>query len=263
MLFSCGQTAEDNSVSEEGLMTEYAENFSMISSQNGRKSYHFDTPLLEGYTLNREPYREFRKGIRITTYRNDSLAEVDAVLTADYAIHYEDRNLWEARGNVEVRKSDGTELYTQQLFWNVKTERVYSNVDTKIVQPGNRGVGIGEGFESDDKLKDWRFRRSKVEMEVEMKPRGRRDSSALSRPAGRDSVSEAGNRAAVRPSPAPEAAAGAKSVVARRRPAVDSVAVKSAGPRPAAAGVQPGAVREISGPAPAPRHSEPFTEKSR
>lgn len=157
-------------------MTEYSENLSIVMSQNGRKSYHFVTPLLEGYMLGKEPYREFREGVAITTFLDDSLSTVDAVLTANYAIYYAKRDLWEARGNVEVEKSDGTELYTQQLFWNVKAKRIYSNVDTKVVQKGSDFVG--EGFESDDEFKDWRFRRSKGRMEVDMTPQERADSLA-------------------------------------------------------------------------------------
>ena len=169
LLFSCGEQDAAASGSEETMMTEYSENLSVVMSQNGRRSYHFVTPLLEGYSQAREPYREFRKGVKITTYKNDSLSEVDAVLTANYAIYYENRELWEAKGNVVVRKSDGKDLYTQQLFWNARTKKIYSNVDSKIVQNNGRDVFIGEGFESDEEFKDWRFRRMKGRMEVEMK----------------------------------------------------------------------------------------------
>ena len=177
LLFSCsGAKEESSSSAEEAMMTEYSEDLSIINSQNGRRSYHFVTPLLEGYTLAREPYREFRKGIKITTYQDDSLSSVDAVLTANYAIYYENRELWEAKGNVVVEKSDGKTLYTQQLFWNARTGKIYSNVDSKIVQNNGRDVFIGEGFESDEEFKDWRFRRMKGRMEVEMKQRA--DSTA-------------------------------------------------------------------------------------
>ena len=162
--------------SVETMMTEYSDSLSIIMSRNGRRSYHFTAPQLEGYTLAREPYREFRRGIRITTYKDDSLSTVDAVLTANYAIYYEKRELWEAKGNVVVEKSDGKTLYTQQLFWNAQTDKVYSNVDSKIVQNNGRDVFIGEGFESDEEFKDWRFRRMKGRMEVEMKQRA--DSAA-------------------------------------------------------------------------------------
>ena len=186
LLFSCAERETPPEGSVETMMTEYSDSLSIIMSRNGRRSYHFTAPQLEGYTLAREPYREFRRGIRITTYKDDSLSTVDAVLTANYAIYYEKRELWEAKGNVVVEKSDGKTLYTQQLFWNAQTDKVYSNVDSKIVQNNGRDVFIGEGFESDEEFKDWRFRRMKGRMEVEMKQRA--DSaatdSAAARPAG-------------------------------------------------------------------------------
>ena len=169
LLFSCDKPPAAASGGDEALMTEYSEHLSVIMSENGRRSYFFKAPLLEGYTLVKEPYREFRKGIEITTYQDDSLTTVDAVLTANYAIYYENRELWEAKGNVVVEKSDGKTLYTQQLFWNARTKKIYSNVDSKIVQNNGRDVFIGEGFESDEEFKDWRFRRMKGRMEVEMK----------------------------------------------------------------------------------------------
>lgn len=157
-------------------MTEYSENLSIVNSQNGQRSYHFVTPLMEGYSQAAEPYREFRRGVRITTYKDDSLSTVDAVLTANYAIYYEKRRLWEAKGDVVVEKSDGKRLYTQQLFWNERTKKIYSNVDSKIVQSGGTDVFIGEGFESDEEFKDWRFRRMKGRMEVDVAPSAQADS---------------------------------------------------------------------------------------
>ena len=82
-----------------------------------------------------------------------------------------------------VEKSDGKTLYTQQLFWNSRTKKIYSNVDSKIVQNNGRDVFIGEGFESDEEFKDWRFRRMKGRMEVEMKQRA--DSAATDSAAAR------------------------------------------------------------------------------
>ena len=225
LLFSCsGETQDAKSAAEEAMMTEYSEDLSIINSQNGRRSYHFVTPLLEGYTLAREPYREFRKGIKITTYQDDSLSSVDAVLTANYAIYYQNRELWEAKGNVVVKKSDGKTLYTQQLFWNARTGKIYSNVDSKIVQNNGRDVFIGEGFESDEEFKDWRFRRMKGRMEVEMKQRA--DSTAADSAAVRP--------AAGRPAPTPV------------KPVPESNPVPSAKPAPAGSAVEaPRPVRNI------------------
>ncbi len=180
LLFSCGgNEADSEGVNNETLMTERSEHLTILMSENGRRSYYFKTPLLEGYTLAADPYREFRKGIHIITYQNDSLTTVNATLVANYAIYYEKRELWEAKGDVVVEKADGTKLYTQQLFWNSKTGRIYSNVDSKIVKGSD--VFMGEGFESDEELKEWRFRRMSGKMLVNMEPTEKPDSSATSK----------------------------------------------------------------------------------
>jgi LPS export ABC transporter protein LptC len=175
------QKAPKEQAVEAARMTEYSENMTIVMSQNGQRSYRFEAPLLEGYTLGSEPYREFRRGIKITTYQEDSMAMVDAVLTANYAIYYEKRELWEAKGDVEVHKHDGTEVYTQQLFWNARTKKIYSNVDTKLVKGNN--VFVGERFESDEDFKDWRFYYQKSRMEVNVAPGEGSDSTAVDAPA--------------------------------------------------------------------------------
>ena len=151
MLFSCeADRAAAEDTGTENLMTEYSENLSIVMSENGRKSYHFETPLLEGYGQARDPYREFRKGIKITMFEKDSTAAVSAVLTSNYAINYGNRRLWEAKGDVVVTKSDGKKLFTSQLFWNQATGRIYSNVDSKIVDGDE---------ETDESMNDLTYRK--------------------------------------------------------------------------------------------------------
>ena len=165
LLFSCQSTRVESEESLDAVKTEESEDLTIIMSENGRKSYLFKTPLLEGYTLGRDPYREVRKGISITTFQDDSLTTVNVVLVANYAIYYENRKLWEAKGDVVITKHDGTRLYTQQLFWNSMTKRIYSNVDTKLVTDTDEV--IGEGFESDEEMNEPRFRRWKGKMQVD------------------------------------------------------------------------------------------------
>lgn len=160
LLFSCETKSEEVVQSnDEVMMTEYSENLSITQSENGIKAYHFETPLMEGYGVARDPYREFRKGIKITLYEDNAASKVSAVLTANYAIFYEDRKLWEAKGDVVAENIDGRKLYTSQLFWNQATHRIYSNVDSKIVDGDE--VYNCEGFESDEAMKDWTYRKLK------------------------------------------------------------------------------------------------------
>lgn len=189
LLSSCDKRGEAKKNSrDEGLMTEYSEMLSITESQNGQVSYTFSTPLLEGFTQARDPYREFRKGIELVTYQKDSVGKVDMTLVADYAINYDKRQLWEAKGNVVVRKFDGTTFYFQQLFWNSLTKKVYSNVDGKVVKQGGRDVMVFEGFESDEKFENWRFRSGRLHTEVEFTPRQRQDSLAQQSPQEKEMI---------------------------------------------------------------------------
>lgn len=148
------------------VMNESSDNLKMVMSENGRPSYIFSAPRVEGYTLGTEPYREFPDGVTIVTFTNDSLNVRESELTANYAIYYENRKLWEARGDVVVTKSDGKELYSQQLFWNAQTERIYSNVDTEIYDRSTGDTYRGDGFESDEAMVEWSFRKMSGRMKM-------------------------------------------------------------------------------------------------
>ncbi|MBQ2419056.1 MAG: LPS export ABC transporter periplasmic protein LptC [Alistipes sp.] len=189
LLFSCKEEKRVVDESLDAIMTEKSQNLTIVVSENGRKSYRFTTPLLEGYTLCRDPYREFRKGIKITTYQDDSLTTVNATLESNYAIYYENRKLWEAKGNVRIVKHDGTKVFTQQLFWNSTTKRIYSNVDTKIVTADD--THLTEGFESDEDMVELTFRhwKGKVMMKEDMVAQGD-DTTAVDKPVEPKRVTE-------------------------------------------------------------------------
>ena len=175
LLFSCGKKAQITAYDNETLMTESSENRTITMMENGKRSYTFTSPLMEGYRLATNPYQEFRRGIEMTTY-TDSLSLPEVTITANYAIYYERQKLWEAKGNVVVIRRDReegdttikglTEVYTQQLFWNATTKKIYSNVDTKVLQAD--GWHFGVGFDADDDLKNIHFRRYSSEIEFDV-----------------------------------------------------------------------------------------------
>ena len=179
LLYSCDKESVAEEPNDEALMTEYSEHLTMTNTENGRKSYVFTAPLGEGYSLAKEPYQEFRKGVDIVTYQKDSTGAVDATLTANYAIHYGNRKLWEAKGNVRGSNADGNQLETEQLFWNQKSKRVYSNVDSKITQKGD--VIYADGFESNERFDDFVMRKVKGKVTVDTTPK--QDSVAGTPPA--------------------------------------------------------------------------------
>lgn len=175
LLLSCGKKPQSVPYDNETLMTESSEYRTITMMENGKRSYTFTSPLMEGYRLAANPYQEFRRGIEMTTY-TDSLSLPEVTITANYAIYYERQKLWEAKGNVVVIRRDRkdgdttvtglTEVYTQQLFWNATTKKIYSNVDTKVLQAD--GWHFGVGFDADDDLKNIHFRKYSSEIEFDM-----------------------------------------------------------------------------------------------
>lgn len=163
LLFSCSGEKKTKELNLQTMITQQSDTLTMVYTKNGVKEYRFWTPLMERYEFARDPYMEFRYGINIITF--DTLGNDNSKLRADYAIFYEKRELWETRGNVVGESADGRKLYTQQLFWDQKTDKVYSNVDCKIVDGDDEFVG--EGFESDSEFKDWLFRESEGRMWVD------------------------------------------------------------------------------------------------
>ena len=176
MLFSCGGKSASVEYDVESLMTELSHNRTITMTENGQRSYTFSAPLIEGYSLAKNPYQEFPEGVKMTTYTADSLSLESATITANYAIYYDKQKLWEAKGRVVIIKKnrkDGdtavvnlTEVYTEQLFWDARTKKIYSNVDTKVLQAD--GWHSGVGFEADEDLKNIHFRKYSSEMEFDM-----------------------------------------------------------------------------------------------
>ncbi len=155
LLFSsCAPKSVTEERNLETLVTQQSDTLTLINSENGRKTYYLYTPLMERYELAQDPYMEFRYGLEIINY--DSLGVETSRVVCDYAIMYENRELWEGRGNVHASSSDGKHLYTQQLFWDQKTDRIYSNVDSRVVD--GEDEFIGDGFESDSGFEHWEFR---------------------------------------------------------------------------------------------------------
>lgn len=184
-LAGCGEVVPEPRVKDpEVEPTQISRNLVSVESKDGRQSYVMKTPLMERFELATEPYVKFKEGIEIKTY-NDTTHMVESELTADYAHYNETQKIWEARGNVIAHNYAGDRtLYTEQLWWNEKTERIYSDTLVKVVE--KKSVHFGKGFEADEGFNQWLFRKPRGQMEVEMK----RDTTEVST-AKADSIARA------------------------------------------------------------------------
>lgn len=85
------------------------------------------------------PRWEFPKGIFIERY--DDKFRINLHITADSAWLY-DQKLWKLRGHIVLDdQTDGSHLTTEELFWNMNTGELSSNVYTRLVQPDQQIEG--------------------------------------------------------------------------------------------------------------------------
>ncbi len=179
LFMGCGtQAANVAPPNTDSLITMQSTDLTVIYSTNGKKSYRFETALMERYELAPEPYMEFRRGVHVTTY-NDSTGLAESTLTADYAKYLEDQQLWEARGHVVAIGAQGRKLETEQLFWDEKADRIYSVVRSRMTD--GEDVTIGESFETNSAFDHYRIRSPRGQVTVDTEPT--RDSTALDIPA--------------------------------------------------------------------------------
>lgn len=173
LVLSCDKAVPLPAIADpETTPTQISHNHIIMESQDGMRKYRFETPLLEKYGEAKEPFMEFRKGVKIQTYGEDSTT-IASDLVADYAIYNEKTQIWEGRGNVVARNiKDDKVLNTEQLFWDQAKKIIYTSKAAKVVDRGNVHNGIG--FEADEEFKTWQFNRARGKIEVE----NRKDSTA-------------------------------------------------------------------------------------
>ena len=125
-----------------------------LISDSGITRYRIRTTRWEIYDKAQPPYWEFPQGIYLEKF-NESL-EAQAYLEADYAHYNEEEQLWELDGNVHALNLEGEKFETPQLFWNQKSERVYSDSTIKITRETSIITGIG--FESNQTMTRYTIR---------------------------------------------------------------------------------------------------------
>lgn len=131
------------------------ENMEIVYTENGKVKVRALAPESMYYQYAEEPYHEFPKGI--TVYNYDDSLNIESTITANYAIFYEEEELWDARYDVVAQNNKGQILNTEQLFWDQKTKKIYSDDMVKLTSGDD--VIFGEGMDSDEDFNDWVVRK--------------------------------------------------------------------------------------------------------
>ena len=143
--------------SRENLPALTASNISTIISDSGITRYRITTAEWKIFDKKKEPYWSFPKGIYFERF--DEVYKVDAKMKSDKAIFWEKKGLWQFSGNVKATNLKEEQFETEQLFWDERNERIYSEEKIKITQKTKIIYGIG--FESNPDLTRYTIRNPK------------------------------------------------------------------------------------------------------
>lgn len=145
-----------------------AQQVTTLISDSGVTRFRITASKWQVYDKATPPHWEFVDGILLEQF--DHNLRTAATLRSDYAYYNEEAELWHLTGNVFATNVNGEQFDTEELFWNQKTERVYSDSAITITQPasktGQDGGGVatatvikGVGFESNQEMTHYTIRR--------------------------------------------------------------------------------------------------------
>jgi LPS export ABC transporter protein LptC len=140
-------------------------NVKVIYSDSARVKVQILAPSFQQYPDVEKPYMEFPDGLEVYFY-DDSL-KIESEIKADYTIYYSNERLWHATGNVvALRLDNGDALYTEELYWDETSERIYSDAFTRVQNEDGTFYGK-KGFESHQDLSNWQLKGSSGTVNVQ------------------------------------------------------------------------------------------------
>jgi len=133
-------------------------------TDSGFYKYEFETPDMQQYDNVEEPYIDFPVGLKFKMFGERGEVQKSKI-RCNNAKYYKEKSLWELNNDVEALTEKGDILNTEQLFWDTKEHRIYSDKFVKITTKNQ--IITGYGFESDEKLSKYEIKHPGGEIEVE------------------------------------------------------------------------------------------------
>lgn len=125
-------------------------NSKVIFSDSGKTKAVLDAGHISVYSA--KGFTLIDSGAKVDFYRDGNIV---STLIGRRGKIYDNTKDIEIYDSVSVVNKEGSELRTQKLFWNNKTQKVSSDEFVKIKTPSETIEGIG--FESDQNLKNYKI----------------------------------------------------------------------------------------------------------
>jgi LPS export ABC transporter protein LptC len=159
LLFSCSTTITEQinlELSSGEVPTLHTSDVTTVISDSGITRYRIYTPVWNVYDKASQPYWEFPDGVHFERFDENLI--VDANVHCEYAKFLEREKIWELKGNIRATNIKGELFETEQLFWNQKTEKIYSDSLVTITQEDY--IINAQGFESNQQMTKYTWKQT-------------------------------------------------------------------------------------------------------
>lgn len=155
-LFSC-KDKNDNLIAfaydPDTVPTMVTTSVSQLISDSGITRYRIVADVWMVFDQAKEPYWYFPEGIYFEQFTPDF--EIEATVEADTAWYYNTKDLWRLKKNVHVENRKGEQFDSEELFWDGKNGKVFSEAYIEIKSGLTELKGYG--FESNQTMTDYRI----------------------------------------------------------------------------------------------------------
>jgi LPS export ABC transporter protein LptC len=128
-----------------------AENINLKQTDSGIVKLNLISKKMIDFSNKNFAHTIFPQGIELHLYDDDDNS-LETIILSDYAIHYDKTDLIDLRGNVRITTPDGIKLLTEQLYYDQKTEWVFTNNEYRYEgKDGEYNVGKG-GFDANNDM---------------------------------------------------------------------------------------------------------------
>lgn len=157
----------------ETVPTVVTRHITTLISDSGLTQYRISSKIWYIFEEAKKPFWKFPKGLYIEKF--DSVFKTEASIRCDSATYFKDEQLWKLDGNVRIQNVKKELILTQQMFWDQRAQKVYS--DSFIHIEKNDRIIEGYGFVSNERMTVYELQHPSGIFPIEERQAGSRDTA--------------------------------------------------------------------------------------
>lgn len=142
---------------------ERAEDVTIIYSTEGQTKAKLFAKTFVTRSDMKPSYVEMKDGLRVDFF--DAALNVTSTLTAKYGRYFQEKGNILVQDSVEVKNNKNETLHTEELVWNEKIQKFYSDKFVKVVTPTQ--IIFGDGLEANQDFTQYQIKNVKGTIAVD------------------------------------------------------------------------------------------------